>query len=126
MPGFGVPETDSLEVCCEGLVKRSLFIRAAGVSKFVPGNIGARYQFNHGLYRDVFYKRLSPARRIRLHRAVGEWLESLYQGRLNEVAPELALHFQESHDVERAIRYLRLVAQKNARAGMRCAKPWRR
>jgi hypothetical protein len=114
MPGFAVPETDSLEVCCEGLVKRNLFIRTAGVSEFVPGNIGARYQFIHGLYRDVFYKRLSPARRLRLHRTVGDWLESLYQGRLNEVAPELALHFQESHDVERAIRYLRLVAQKCA------------
>jgi DNA-binding winged helix-turn-helix (wHTH) protein len=49
MPGFGFPETDSLEVCCEGLVERNLFIRAAGVSEFVPGNIGARYQFIHGL-----------------------------------------------------------------------------
>jgi hypothetical protein len=114
MPGFGVPEIDSLEVYCEGLVKRNLFIRAAGVSELAPGNIGARYQFIHGLYRDAFYKRLSPARRIRLHRTVGNWLETLYQDRLNEVAPELALHFQESHDVERAIRYLRLVAQKCA------------
>ena len=114
MPGIGVPEEESLEACCDSLAKRHLFVRTVGISEIPGGQIGARYQFLHALYRDVFYKRLPPARRVRLHHTVGEWLESLYQARLSEVASELALHFQECHDFERTIRYLLVVAQRSA------------
>jgi hypothetical protein len=45
---------------------------------------------------------------------VGERLEAVSQDRLNDVASELGLHFQECCDFERAIRYLRLIAQRSA------------
>ena len=110
----GAPEPESMEVCCDTLARRNLFVRAAGISELPGGQVGARYQFVHALYRDVFYKRLPPARRVRLHRVIGEWLESLHQDRLTEVASELALHFQEAHDFAKTVRYLQLVA-------LRCA-----
>jgi DNA-binding winged helix-turn-helix (wHTH) protein len=114
MGGIGGVEKESVEMSCDGLAKRNLFVRTAGISQLPSGDICARYQFMHALYREVFYKRLPPARKIRLHRTIGEWLESLYQARLSEVASELALHFQECHDFERAVRYLLLVAQRCA------------
>jgi len=112
--GMSVPGEESLEAHCDALAQRKLFIRAASVSQLPEGRVGARYQFMHALYRDVFYKRLPPARKVRLHRAIGEWLEKLYEDHLSEVASELALHFQECHDFGRTIRYLLLVAQRCA------------
>ena len=39
----------------------------------VPGAVG-RFQFRHALIREVLYESLAPARRLRLHRRVGEAL----------------------------------------------------
>src|SRR5262249_48260774 len=65
-------------------------------------------------YRDVFYRRVSPLRRVRLHQVIGERLEKMSAGRITEAAAELAAHFQQSRDHARAIRYLSLLAQRSA------------
>src|SRR5260370_26852904 len=50
-----------------------------------------------------------------LHRRIGERLEALFAERLSDVAPELALHFEEGSDWSRAVRYLRLMAETAGR-----------
>jgi tetratricopeptide (TPR) repeat protein len=107
-----LPEA-SAEACCEDMARRNMFIRpaAAGGS---PAGMGGAYEFAHALFRDVFYKRIAPARRTRLHQCVGESLEKAYASRADEVAAELAGHFEESQDYQRAIIYLRLAAQRYA------------
>jgi DNA-binding SARP family transcriptional activator/tetratricopeptide (TPR) repeat protein len=64
-----------------------------------------RYSFSHALIRETLYEGMSEARRMRIHRRVGDALEGAGAGRhLNE----LALHFTRAAnpgDAERAIRY---------------------
>jgi hypothetical protein len=107
-------DRQSWEECCDRLTKRSLFLRATGKGDTEAGRTCAEYHFKHSLYRDIFYRRLPPARRMRLHRTIGERLERLSEGRLSEAASELARHFQECRDHPRAVLYLRLLAQRCA------------
>ena len=77
------------------------------------GDVTPEYQFRHALYREVLYRRLNPGQRITSHRRLAEGLESLRSPVEPEMAAEIALHFEEGHEYERAIRYLELTA-KNA------------
>lgn len=75
----------------------------------VPGALG-RLRFSHALIRDTLYDAMSTARRIRLHRRLGEVLEELYAGDLQPHLGELAHHFYAAApggDVEKAIGYAR-------------------
>ena len=104
-------EADRTEACCVQLARRGMFIRSAGT---IHGAATDRYQFAHSLYRDVFYRRLSPATRIRLHQSIGQRLERAARNSVGDIAAELSVHFQESGDSARAILYLRLAAQRCA------------
>jgi len=76
-----------------------------------------RLRFSHALIRDVLYDELSPARRIRLHREIGEALERLYQERDPHLT-ELAHHFvaaAPAGNVEKAIEYARGAGERAAR-----------
>jgi tetratricopeptide (TPR) repeat protein len=90
-------------------------VRSAGSQRFQDGSFSPRYEFVHALYRQVLYRRQSPGRRAKLHRSVGERLETLYDGHLSDVAPELANHYEEGSDWQRAVKYLRLVTETAGR-----------
>jgi DNA-binding SARP family transcriptional activator len=71
-----------------------------------PGERG-RYSFSHALIRETLYEGMSAARRTRVHRRVGEALESDPSHPERQIGA-LALHFTraaEPEDAERAIRY---------------------
>lgn len=55
-----------------------------------------RYAFTHATTRDALYDGLPPARRIELHKAVGETLEEAYDARIESHLAELAHHFAEA------------------------------
>ncbi|PYT02497.1 MAG: hypothetical protein DMF60_21220 [Acidobacteria bacterium] len=65
---------------------------AARVIIEVPGVIG-HYRFVHALIRETLYDEISIARRVRLHRRIGEVLEKLYSNNLEPHLTELAYHF---------------------------------
>jgi DNA-binding SARP family transcriptional activator len=67
-----------------------------------------RYAFAHALVRQAVYHDLTAARRGRLHRQVGEALEALYGGELEQHLHELAHHFAQAAagDEDKAIGYL--------------------
>jgi class 3 adenylate cyclase/tetratricopeptide (TPR) repeat protein len=69
-----------------------------------------RYRFAHALVRSTLYDELSVTRRARMHRAVGEYLES---ARSDDVA-SLAHHFAAaaSGDVTKAVRYAALAGDR--------------
>src|SRR5262249_43514655 len=98
---------EAAEDICNDLSRRSHLIRATGFHQFADGTVSSRYQFVHGLYRDVLYDRLGPVRRARLHLRIGERLEALSSQRLSHVASELANHFERGSDWRRAVKYLR-------------------
>jgi len=65
------------------------------------------------IVRDVVYEEVSPFRRKKLHNVVGCALEKVYAKKIDEHLGELALHFLESGDKEKALGYF-LKAGENA------------
>ncbi len=89
---------------------------AAGVLQEVTGARG-RYQFTHALIRETLVDELSGARRARLHRQIGETLEEIHSGNLDECMPQLAHHFFEAAlagTAEKAVDYCVRAARQAA------------
>jgi tetratricopeptide (TPR) repeat protein len=63
------------------------------------------YLFRHALVQDAAYGSLLKQERRDLHGRVGEALEQLYPERTGELAPVLAMHFEQAGDTEKAIDY---------------------
>ena len=61
------------------------------------------YAFDHALTQQALYAELSPRRRRKLHLAAGEALEQLPDARRTRRAGELAWHFLQADEPERAI-----------------------
>ena len=64
------------------------------------------YIFKHAVIQDVAYNSLLKERRKELHRAVGYAIEELYADRLPEHYEELAHHFVNAEEWEKAFEYL--------------------
>jgi tetratricopeptide (TPR) repeat protein len=104
-----------VEDICHDLASRNHIIRAMRDTQLANGATLRWYQFVHVLYRDVLYERQSPGRRSTRHRVIGTQLESLYQKYPEEIAAELALHFELASDWDHTVRYLRLAAENSER-----------
>ena len=53
----------------------------------------------------MLYQRIGPARRVRWHRQLGEHLATVYGERAQEMAGEMAVHFEQGRDYQRAVIY---------------------
>jgi predicted ATPase len=95
------------ELRCEALARRGQFIRGVGIVEWPDGTVSARYAFIHALYQQVLYGRVAVGARAGLHLRVAECLERGYGARADEIAGELAVHFEHGRDLERAARYRR-------------------
>ncbi len=97
---------DDVETTLTGLARQQRFERHSG----------GRFEFDHVLYRDVLYERVSSRRRAILHREVAEREEAGHGERACEVAAELAMHFERGGDFRR-------VRGVSATGGRECAEP---
>jgi DNA-binding winged helix-turn-helix (wHTH) protein/tetratricopeptide (TPR) repeat protein len=104
-----------IEGICEALVERLRFLRPGGTRELTSEVSTAEYHFTHALYREVLYRKISPALRLTLHRRLAAGLEQLRRPVEPEMAGEIALHFSEGHEYEPAIRYAMLAAQNATR-----------
>ncbi|HYN50577.1 MAG TPA: hypothetical protein VES62_06600, partial [Thermoleophilaceae bacterium] len=100
----------TFDECCDALARRNHMLRLAGTQELPDGQVVQRYEFVHALYREVLYERQAPARRAMLHRRRAERLEQVFAAALDEVTPDLALHFEKGADWPRAVKYLRRAA----------------
>src|SRR5215831_11549101 len=100
----------AVEAWCDQLARQRQFIQDCGVQELPSGEAVSRYGFIHTLYQNVLYERVSASRRIQLHRQVGERAELLYGERAEEIATELAMHFERGRVYERAVTYLQQAA----------------
>ena len=118
-PAICAPSADidvvSFDTCCDTLARRGHILRLADARQLPDGQVVQRYAFTHALYRQVLYERQAPARRAGLHRRRAERLEEVFASALNDVALELAHHFEQAADWARAVKYLRRAADVAAR-----------
>jgi DNA-binding winged helix-turn-helix (wHTH) protein/predicted ATPase len=103
-------ELTAVEFRCEELSRRHQFIKESGAEVLPDGQAVGRFRFVHAVYRHVLYGRLSASRRMQLHRRIGERGEQLYGARAGEIAAELAMHYEQAADGQRAARYLQQAA----------------
>ncbi|MBI4330236.1 MAG: tetratricopeptide repeat protein, partial [Chloroflexi bacterium] len=74
------------------------------------------YIFKHAVIQDVAYNSLLVQRRKELHRAVGYAIEELYPSRLSEHYGELARHFAQGEEWQKAMKYSSLAGDRAANA----------
>lgn len=99
-------DVEAVEAIAQQLVRSQLFLTVPGHAE---DHASVRlYEFFHALHHKVIYEQVTDGARRRLHQAIGEVLESACGDRLLEIAPELSVHFERSHDHARAIKYLAL------------------
>jgi tetratricopeptide (TPR) repeat protein len=109
------PEEQVLDAL-DTLVKRRL-LREAPEDGF--------YDFSHDKVREVVYREIGGARRVTLHRAVGEALERSSPGEPDERHARLAEHYERGHAWKKALQYLQLAAERSrALFAMRDALHW--
>jgi DNA-binding winged helix-turn-helix (wHTH) protein/tetratricopeptide (TPR) repeat protein len=107
------------EEVCERLAQRQQFIWPGRGPGAPGGPISAHYEFRHSLYREALYRRLPHTQKINFHRRLAEKMETLYTAAppdaALELASELALHFENGREHERAARYLIFSAENAGR-----------
>ncbi|NOT55415.1 MAG: AAA family ATPase, partial [Deltaproteobacteria bacterium] len=109
-----------IEERCGELARRKHFIQTIETVEWPDGTVTEHYQFIHSLYQEALYERVTGGKRVELHQRIGECLEHGYHNRKQEVATELALHFERGKDFHRAVQYLGQAAET---ANQRCAYP---
>ncbi|MBC7228305.1 MAG: tetratricopeptide repeat protein [Thermoflexales bacterium] len=100
---LGVDEDAALETMDE-LLRRGFLCEGSGIG-------GQDYEFVHHLVQEATYTGIHHRRRRRLHRRVGEAMEGLYADEPT-MAGVLAHHFDAGGEVEKALHYHRLAAQR--------------
>lgn len=108
-------EVETVEQQCEALARIGHFLRSQGIEEWPDGSMGGQYSFLHALYQQGLYERIPEARRIRLHRRIGEQKATAYGERAREIASELATHFSAGRDFHHAVRFLRVAAENAVR-----------
>lgn len=106
---------DEIETLCEQLAQQGQFLTEQELGTWPDGTVSGCYGFRHALYQEVLYQRLSASRRARLHLQIGLREEAAYGERAQEIAAELAMHFERGQDKERAIRYLQQAGENALR-----------
>ncbi|MBI3965747.1 MAG: AAA family ATPase [Chloroflexi bacterium] len=71
-----------------------------------------RFAFADDQVQEVLHGALSPLRRRRLHLRAGQTLEAWYAGQLDAHVEELAYHFREANDAEKALEYTLQAAEQ--------------
>ena len=108
-------DVEPVEERCEALARRDHFLRARETESLADGSVAGRYEFRHALYQQVLYERVAAARRVRLHRRIGEWQERFLRAPARERAAQLAMHFERGEERARAIDYLAQAADNALR-----------
>jgi ABC-type oligopeptide transport system substrate-binding subunit/DNA-binding SARP family transcriptional activator len=89
----------------DALLRRRFINEGSGV-------LGRDYAFHHHKIQEVVYAGLPLRRRQHLHVGVAQAMETLYASDLAAVAGELAFHFCQGRQADRAVRYLLLAGDQ--------------
>lgn len=80
-----------IEEMCDEIARRTSLVKRAGEEELPGGGRSAFYVFAHALYREVLYRRQSPARRALRHLRIARRLREIFAGREALIAFEAAI-----------------------------------
>ena len=103
-----------VEEICDGLARRHQFLLPAYLADLPDGTITPRYRFIHSTFLDVLYRRLAPTKRSQIHWRIAKRGEVVYGDMVGVIAAELAVHFEQAHDLESAVKYLESAVENAA------------
>jgi len=98
-------DADGVDSACESLANERRLLRYVGTETWPDGTIQSRYAFGHSLFEHAARMRSTSATVRAWHRKLGERLEAGYAHREEEVAAELAVHFESGQIPAKAARY---------------------
>ncbi|MCA9847922.1 MAG: hypothetical protein KC472_08105, partial [Dehalococcoidia bacterium] len=104
-----------VEEILDGCARKGQFLRRRGAFEWPNGDLEDEYQFIHSLFRETALAALPLGRRARMHRAAGEALVERLGGEANQHIDEIADHFVQGGDADRAVPAL-LQAARRARS----------
>jgi class 3 adenylate cyclase/tetratricopeptide (TPR) repeat protein len=81
----------------------------------VNGKVLSHFRFRHQLYQHYLYNDLSAGERRLLHEDIGIAMEKIYEGKLDEMAVQLAHHFHAADVYDRAFHYYSLAGKRATR-----------
>jgi predicted ATPase len=106
---------DEIDSICEGLAGGRRLLEYAGTQNWPDGSIQSRYAFRHALFQHAALARTTAATVRTRHRKIAEHLEAGYAGHEEEVAGELAVHFELGQMPAKAGRYHVFAGERAAR-----------
>jgi DNA-binding SARP family transcriptional activator/tetratricopeptide (TPR) repeat protein len=95
-------DREAVEARCAALARRTPLIERRD----------GGHAFPHDLHREVLYELLPADARARLHARVGAHLADTYGPAAPDMAAELGFHFLAGRDPDRAVRFLRIAAER--------------
>jgi predicted ATPase/DNA-binding winged helix-turn-helix (wHTH) protein len=106
---------DEVDSVCEDLANQRRLLQYAGTETWPDGTIQSRYAFRHALFQHAALARSTAATVRTRHRKIAERLETGYVGHEEEVAGELAVHFEHGQMPAKAARYHVVAGERAAR-----------
>jgi predicted ATPase len=98
----------------EDVERQHHLVRAEGVRRVRDRRLSL-YRFLHNMIQRYLYHSLGEAERAYLHEDVGKLLEGWFSDSADEIAVQLAHHFERAGDTFRAVRYLLLAGNRARR-----------
>jgi hypothetical protein len=86
-------DVDSVDSACESLANERRFLEYTGPETWPDGTIQSRYAFGHSLFQHAALSRSTSVNVRAQHRKLAERLEAGHAPKAEEIAPELAVHF---------------------------------
>jgi len=108
---------DDVEATLGALARRNAFVREGQAVTWPDGTVSTAFHFLHALYREVLVARVAAGQRVGLHRLIGLRLEAAFGERAAEIAGELAVHFEQAGDAERAMVYFQRAGEADRDRG---------
>jgi tetratricopeptide (TPR) repeat protein len=97
------------------LERQHRLVSAKGMRRLGPnGQRLSQYRFQHNLFRAYLYGELDEIERAYLHEEVGTVLEELFGGLVDEILVQLAAHFDQAGNVDKALHYLQRAGDQAA------------
>jgi predicted ATPase len=97
-------ERETIRQLSENLQRRHCLVSDLGLAQLGHLRVSL-YRFVHNLFQQYMYGSLDEAERACLHREMGEAIEGLFAGETEEVAAQLARHFEEGGVPAKAAAY---------------------